>query len=74
MQTKSFNGKVALVTGGSRGIGAGIVRRAAVSRCGFFKWSFCSRSFQKSGMAHNIKTTCLSQAVWWFIFKRTAQI
>jgi 3-oxoacyl-[acyl-carrier protein] reductase len=29
MQTKSFTGKVALVTGGSRGIGAAIVRRLA---------------------------------------------
>src|ERR1700690_1304993 len=29
MQTKSFTGKVALATGGSRGIGAGIVRALA---------------------------------------------
>jgi 3-oxoacyl-[acyl-carrier protein] reductase len=29
MQTKSFASKVAMVTGGSKGIGAGIVRRLA---------------------------------------------
>src|SRR5260370_12337557 len=31
VQKKSFTGKVALVTGGSRGIGAGIVRRLAAN-------------------------------------------
>ncbi|HEX4545927.1 MAG TPA: SDR family NAD(P)-dependent oxidoreductase, partial [Candidatus Acidoferrum sp.] len=46
MQTKSFAGKVALVTGGSKGIGAGIVRR--LTRDGASAAFTCSSSEEKA--------------------------
>jgi 3-oxoacyl-[acyl-carrier protein] reductase len=56
MQAKSFAGKVALVTGGSKGIGAGIVRRLATEGASV-AFTYSSSEEKAFGLVREIEST-----------------